>query len=67
MRDNEELVEFDDIFCRRDTPIAILVRVEGQEVWIPKSQIHADSEVFAAGTDGKLIISQWIAEKKGLV
>ena len=45
---------------------SLLCDVEGEEVWIPKSQIHDDSEVYEDGTDGDLVISRWIAEKKGL-
>jgi hypothetical protein len=67
LREDDDLATFEDIKCHRDTPDAILVRVEGKEVWIPKSHIHDDSEVFKKGTDGRLIISQWIAEQKGLV
>jgi hypothetical protein len=57
LREDDDLATFEDIKCHRDTPDAILVKVEGKEVWIPKSHVH----------DGRLIISQWIAEQKGLV
>lgn len=63
----EDFVEYEGIVCNKDTDKAILVKIEGKECWIPKSQIHDDSEVYKKGTDGKLIISQWIAEQKGLV
>lgn len=45
---------------------ALLVLVENEEVWIPKSQIHADSEVYAEGHSGELVIPTWLADKKGL-
>lgn len=32
---------------------------------IPQSQIHDDSEVYAAGTEGVLIIPIWLATKRG--
>ena len=67
MSRDEEYAEFDDIECTIDTPKAILVHVEGKEVWIPKCCIHDDSECYKKGTDGKLIITQRIAEEKGLV
>jgi hypothetical protein len=64
----EEWVTFDDIDePEADTDLAILVYVEGKKVWIPKSQIHEDSEVYTSGTSGKLIITEWIASQKGLV
>ena len=37
------------------------------EMWIPDSQIHDDSEVYREGDIGKLVITRWIAEQKGLV
>ena len=46
---------------------ALCCLIEGEEVWIPKSQIHEDSEVYKEGTEGTLVITEWIAEKKGLV
>ena len=67
MSRDEEYAEFDGIECNVDTPKAILVFVEGKQVWIPKMCIHDDSEVYMKGTDGKLIITQRIAEEKGLV
>ncbi len=61
-------VTFEDCKCDRDTPQAILVSgIESHEIWIPKSQVDDDSEVYQSGTEGKLIISEWIAEKKGLI
>jgi hypothetical protein len=63
----EKCVEYEDITCDKDTDAAILVEIEGEEYWIPKSQIHDDSEVYQEGTSGQLVISQWIAEQKGLV
>jgi hypothetical protein len=46
---------------------ALLCVIEGEEVWIPKSQITEDSEVYSMDTEGTLVITDWIAEKKGLV
>lgn len=56
--------------CVAETTDAICVITEedgDEQVWIPKSQIHDDSEVFEKGGSGKLIVTQWIAEKKGWV
>lgn len=37
-------------------------------VWFPKGKhIHDDSEVFEEGDEGDLIISEWIANEKGLL
>jgi hypothetical protein len=55
-----------DAKCIRQTEKAILVEVEGEQFWIPQSQVEDDSEVYKAGTEGDLVISDWIAEQKGL-
>jgi len=50
----------------RVTDKALLVKLEDhgdREVWIPKSQIHDDSEVYAADTEGVLIVTSWMANK----
>ena len=59
----------------RETEKAILVKLEdGTEKWIPKSQVHEDSEVFGryktmagGGVEGKLVVTKYWAEKNGLV
>lgn len=58
---------FDNCFVIAETDAAILVEIDDEEHWIPKSQIHDNSEVYASGTEGQLIVSEWLAEKKGLV
>jgi hypothetical protein len=60
-------VEFEGVIVLHETDDALLVKVYDQEVWIPKSHIHNDSDVYEADTEGALIISEWIAEKKELV
>ena len=53
----------------RKTDAALLVEDEnGEEVWIPLSQIHDDSEIWdesKVGEQGKLVIPEWLATKKG--
>lgn len=64
----EELyrVEIDEP-VKRATDDAILITVEGENIWIPQSQIHDDSEVWKEGDTGELVIPMWLAEKKNLV
>lgn len=52
----------------RETKDALLVVLANGLVqkWIPKSVIDDDSEVYRSGTDGKLVIAEWWAEKHGL-
>jgi hypothetical protein len=53
-----------------DSGLALLVELEdlGDRVWIPKSVLHDDSEVFdnADNATGKVVVKQWFAEKNGL-
>jgi hypothetical protein len=51
----------------RKSTKAILVVYEGDEQWIPKSQIHDDSGIYgqtAIGNTGELVIPAWLAAKK---
>ena len=68
MTDYEEKAEFDDVVCEQSTDKAILcVFEDGTKHWIPNSQVDDDSEVYEHGHEGKLVVSLWIAEQKGLV
>jgi len=65
-------VDIPDTECIGESEKAILVtlgdcRLEGESVWIPKSQVHDDSEVWKKGQAGKLVVTEWIAEQKGLI
>lgn len=55
--------------CKKATDNALLVEVDGEEIWIPQSQILADSEVYDDDENsiGTLVITEWIATKKGLL
>ena len=60
-------VEFHDVSVIATSDEALLCDIEGEEIWIPISQITDDSEVYKSGTSGTLIITDWLAAKKGLV
>lgn len=45
---------------------ALLVEIDGEEKWVPKSVIDDDSEVYEKDQDGTLIIAGWWARKNGL-
>lgn len=51
----------------RATKAAILVDVEGEEYWIPQSQVDDDSEIWKQGDEGELVVSEWFAGRAGLV
>ena len=63
----DETETIEDVVCLRETAKAILVEIDGDEVWIPKSVIHDDSEVSAGGDEGDLVVAQWFAEREGLI
>lgn len=70
--DEHPPVEIEDCICIRTTPAACLVKIgsgpqAGKQMWIPQSQIHADSEVYNEESTGTLIVEEWIAIKRGLV
>lgn len=53
----------------RDSGRALLVEIPGHSdpIWIPQGQIDEDSEVWRDGDEGDLVITEWIAEQKGLL
>lgn len=57
--------------CLRETEKALLVELEdhdNREVWIPKSVIHDDSEVFDSekNAEGSVVVQEWWAMKENL-
>jgi hypothetical protein len=63
---SEDDVRLEDVRCLRATEKAILCEIEGDEVWIPQSQVTEDSEVWKPGQEGTLVITRWIARQKDL-
>lgn len=52
----------------RETDKAVLFELDGEEIWIPKSVIHADSEVWSESDEpGSLVVNRWWAEKNGYI
>lgn len=62
-------VELGDGLVLRTTEGAILVLVEGEEIWIPKSCLHPDEsdidEDSEEGEEGIVSVKTWWAEKEG--
>jgi hypothetical protein len=51
---------------------AVLVEIDGEEHWIPDSQIDEDSEIYHGcdlerGDVAIIIMTEWIAQEKGLI
>lgn len=66
MNFGSDLVTIEDVEAIAETEGAILCDIDGDEIWIPKSQIDESSEVSDDQDVGTLVVSRWIAEKKGL-
>lgn len=70
-RDSDDGAPIGDARAIRETDRALLVELDGEERWIPKSVIHDDSEVWTMrgdedeGRKGKLIVKAWFARKEG--
>lgn len=60
-------VELEGVHCKRETVAAILCDIDGQAIWIPKSQVRDASEVQGEGDEGTLVVSEWIALEKGIL
>jgi len=59
----DNVVEFEDVTCTQATDKAILCVIAGEDVWVPKSQVF-DADKNSVG---KLVLTRWFAEKRGLV
>lgn len=54
----------------RTTEAAVLVEVENEEIWIPKSLLHEDSEIdedSEPDQEGSVVVPLWWAEQEGYV
>lgn len=64
---DDRWVHISDVECEQESPKAILIHYENEDIWIPKIAIHEDSEVYEAGTTGTLIVAEYIASDRGLI
>ena len=60
-------VAFENVLCKQETKLAILCSIKGEELWFPLSNVFQESQVRKRGSSGTLLVSEWIAWKKGLV
>ncbi len=64
--DSDSKHEIQDCKAIGATEKAVLVETPDHgKVWIPRSQIHDDSEVYEKGHDGSLVVTAWYARKQG--
>lgn len=60
-------VELTDVVAKYKTPRALICEIDGEEFVVPDSQIDDDSDVYAQGDKGTLIVNEWWAIQAGLV
>lgn len=48
------------------TKAAILVVIDGREVWIPKSQVHEGNEIDPTDEPTEIHVAPWFIKKEGL-
>ncbi len=60
IEDAEAIIESAKAICIKSAQL-------DQDEWIPRSQIDDDSEVYKKGDTGECVISDWLAEQKGLL
>lgn len=48
----------------RETTLAVLLDIDGEEVWIPKSQMNEWPEEEG---EGDVVMTEWIAFENGLI
>lgn len=61
----DEMQEFEDVKCVGETTLAIQCQFpSGRLIWVPKSQVGEESEVYEEGGVGTLVIKKWFAEKE---
>lgn len=64
-RDESPDVRIADVECIASSDRAILCVIDGAEHWIPQTQVTADSEVYGLGHKGELVITGWLARRRG--
>lgn len=60
-------VTIKNVYAVRKTPKALICVIDDDEYIVPDSQITDDSEVYREGDDGDLVITDWIADKLGIM
>lgn len=64
----EDVVLLEGCLAKHETEKAYLVLYEGEELWLPKSQIvEESSEEIQIGETGTIAIKEWLAKEKNLV
>ena len=65
MSDDYVDVYFDDVIAK--TVKAVLIEIDGDEQWVPRSTLDNDDDLDVHGGPGTLYVAEWFAIKEGLV
>ena len=61
------ITRFDNVQAIAEGRDKIQVEVNGEDVWVPRAQIHPSSEVQEAPDKGTLIVNTFWARKANLI
>lgn len=64
--DEEEFVEVVVNNVVAETPQALLLQVDGEERWVPKSLFGDDSDELECGDEGVAFLPLWWLDQEGL-
>jgi hypothetical protein len=64
-QDADELISFQDVRVIRSTVPALLCRIGGRSVWLPRG--HISGKLWRTGDRGKLFIRRWVARDQHLI
>jgi hypothetical protein len=64
---SREPYEVPNVHVRKDSKGALLCAIDDRLIWIPKSQVLDESEVWGEGDEGTLVIPEWLAIERGIV
>jgi hypothetical protein len=62
--DSDELVLFSDVRVMASTGAALLCRISGRNVWLPRW--HVSGKLWRVGDRGKLFVRRWVASDRSL-
>jgi hypothetical protein len=63
--DADDLILFSDVRVVRSVASALLCRVAGRTIWLPRG--HISGKLWCAGDRGKLFIRRWVARDRHLI
>lgn len=68
-----EIIHYEEAKLLNNTEKALLIEIDGEEVWLPFSQIHDFTDFFdeeerlRKGVTLRVGMTEWIAKAKGLI